>query len=179
MVTPTVARTTPSRRRSRQHQQLCAHDPLRRCLKCPHPRGHKEVLVTHPVKKNDAGGTRAPPLRSEYNTDRYPNHGGVGPLFPASAGSTRSRTDSRIPSLAVPGTQAGAPHGDTTNRRPSLLLCHDVGEPPQTQPLLREDTVPVFPMYGRFWVFRMSASSWGPRQHWSSTRAWGHAMVPP
>src|SRR3954466_14388158 len=35
LVTPTVARTAPSCRRSRQHQQLCADDPLRRCLKCP------------------------------------------------------------------------------------------------------------------------------------------------
>src|SRR3954466_8287827 len=35
LVTPTVARTASSRRRSRQHQQLCADDPLRRCLKCP------------------------------------------------------------------------------------------------------------------------------------------------
>src|SRR3954463_629278 len=38
MVTPTVARTASSRRRSRQHQQLCADDPLRRCLKCPNSR---------------------------------------------------------------------------------------------------------------------------------------------
>src|SRR3954465_11697445 len=38
IVTPTVARTAPSRRRSRQHQQLCADDPLRRCLKCPNSR---------------------------------------------------------------------------------------------------------------------------------------------
>src|SRR5271157_3791766 len=86
--------------------------------------GHKEMTYD-PPSQNDARGTRASQLRSDYQRLLHPDDRGLRALLQAPSRPTRSRAHPPLPSLSVPREETRRTYRHATAGRAAVLLHPD------------------------------------------------------